>query len=324
MLKALATVYREGLAERAFCFTILRCVFGLRIMFFSNAVFQFDSMKVFDKLRHPTRKHDPLYFLVHHYYVSKRFTLRQRLQVAMSHHKYELEAYGSEYMRQVYRSDGILLWERFFENLHFTIALIATPDNRHEGDLSVILSVNGIRLCRMSFCYLNANIFGPSSHMTMLISRNQTDQTSSRDLFDRCFKQNTPQLFCLFAVCGIAITNGFKSVFAIKHDAQIAYEQSHDSGFRNSYTALWEKFDAVEIDRHVYMLNVPLKLRPVGVVNPVHRRRARARRGYWDEIVHGVRSSMAQYRTVPSPEQTFEVAPRGGPLSATPRLEPSG
>ena len=60
-------------------------------------------------------------------------------------------------------------------------------------------------------------------------------------------------------------------MFAIKHDAQIAYEETYESGFRNSYTALWEKFDAVEIDRHVYMLNVPLKLRPVPLVKRVHR-----------------------------------------------------
>jgi hypothetical protein len=105
----------------------------------------------------------------------------------------------------------------------------------------------------MSFCYLNADIFGLSSGMTMLISRNQTDRTPARALFDRCFKQNAPQLFCLAAICGIAASNEFKGLLAIKHDSQIAYDETFDSGFRNSYTALWAKFDAVEIERHVYM-----------------------------------------------------------------------
>src|SRR5208282_5025369 len=236
--------------------------------------------------------------------MSKRFTLRQRVRCAINHHEHELESYTGEYARQVYRSDGILLWKRSVDDLHFTIVLIATDDNRHEGDLSVALSVNGVRLCRMSFCYLNANILGPSSYMTMLISRNQTDSTPFREKFDRCFKQNTPQLFCLSAICGIAMANDFKTVFAIKHDAQIAYEETYESGFRNSYTALWEKFDAVEIDRHVYVLNVPLKLRPVPLVKRVHRARARARRGYWDEIVRGARSAMVRYRRLPSPDET--------------------
>ena len=63
------------------------------------------------------------------------------------------------------------------------------------------------------------------------------------------------------------MTNEFRTMFAIKHDAQIIYKESFDTGFRNSYTALWEKFDAIEIDGHVFMLSVPLNLRPVELVN---------------------------------------------------------
>ena len=73
----------------------------------------------------------------------------------------------------------------------------------------------------------------------------------------------------------------FSTMLAIKHDAQIIYKESLDTGFRNSYTALWEKFDAVEIDRLVFMLGVPLNLRPVGLVSADHRRRARDRRQCW-------------------------------------------
>jgi uncharacterized protein VirK/YbjX len=267
-------------------------------------------MNLIGKLRHSTRKHDPLYFLAHNYYISREFTLRERVDVAMNHHKYESQAFNCDYARQVYRSDGILLWERSFDHQHFTIVLMASPDNRHEGDLTVILSLNNISLCRMSFCYLNADVFGLPPFLTMLISRNQTDRTSVRDLFDRRFKQSTPQLFCLSAVCGIAMANGFKTVFAIKHDAQIAYEEKLDSNFRNSYTALWEKFDAVEFDRHVYVLNVPLKLRPVELLNPVHRRRAQARRLNWDEIARSACTRIVKYRTLSSSDPTSASAPR--------------
>jgi hypothetical protein len=315
VLKALTIVYREELAQTQATFYsgIFRCLAAARILLFPKAIVQFKSMKLMGKLNHPARKHDPLYFLVHHYYISRQFTLRQRVGVAMQHHKYELQVYNCEYMRQVYRSNGIVLWERSFGDLHFTIVLIASLDNRHEGDLTVILYVNKVILCQMSFCYLKSDIFGLSPCMTMLISRNQTGQTFFRPLFDQCFKQNTPQLFCLSAVCGIALTNEFKTMFAIKHDAQIAYEEPLHPGFRNSYTALWEKFDAVEIDRHVFMLNVPLNLRPVGLVSRVHRRRARARRQHWDEIVQSTRLSMVKYRTLSSSDPTPEARSRRGP-----------
>jgi uncharacterized protein VirK/YbjX len=285
-------------------------------------------MNLVGKLRHPTGRHNPLYFLANRYYISKKFTLRQRVDVAMGHHKYELRTYNCDYARAVCSSDGIRLWRRSFGDLHFTIVLIASsPDYSNEGELSVVLSANDISLCRMSFCYLNTNIFGQAPDMTMLISRNQTDRTTPfRKLFDQYFKQHTPQLFCLSAVCGIAIANRFEIMLAIKHNAQIHYEEPRDSGFRNSYTALWEKFDAVEIDRHVYMLNVPLKLRPVGLVNRVHRRRARARRGYWDEIIQSARETMVKYRTLPSSDPTFAAALRGGTpfssIAAAPALSP--
>jgi len=241
-------------------------------------------------------KHDPLYFLNHKYYLSKKFTLRQRVQAAMAHQSHESQNYDCEFARRVYRSDGVLLWQWSVDRHMFKIVLAATEDNRHEGDLSVILSVDNTRLCRMSFCYLNADIFGLSSGMTMLISRNQTDRTPARALFDRCFKQNAPQFFCLAAICGIAASNEFKGLLAIKHDSQIAYDETFDSGFRNSYTALWAKFDAVEIERHVYMLTIPLNLRPLGSVDSGHRARARNRRGYWDDISQSARSSMVSYR----------------------------
>jgi uncharacterized protein VirK/YbjX len=302
VLKVLTIVYREELAQPqgTFYSAIFRCAAAARILLFPRTIVQFKSMKLMAKLKHPTRNHDPLYFLAHHYYISRKFTLRQRVDVAMEHHKYELQIYNCEYMRQVYRSNGIVLWERSFADLHFTIVLIASPDNRHEGDLTVILYVNKIILCQMSFCYLKSDIFGLSPSMTMLVSRNQTDRTSFRQLFDQCFKQNTPQLFCLSAVCALALTHEFRTIFAIKHDAQIAYEEPLDPGFRNSYTALWEKFGAVEIDGHVFMLNVPLNLPPVGLVSRVHRQRARARRQYWDEIEQSTRLSMAKYRELSS------------------------
>ena len=141
-------------------------------------VLQFHSTEILKKLCNPARAHDPLYFLTHNYYISKYFSLLQRVQSAINHHQFELKNYSCEYARQVYRSSGVVLWERSVDNLHFTIVLVATEDNRHEGDLSVILSVDNIRLCRMSFCYLNAHIFGLTSHKTMLVSRNQTDRNT--------------------------------------------------------------------------------------------------------------------------------------------------
>jgi uncharacterized protein VirK/YbjX len=137
ILTALKIVYREelGRPQGTVYSAIIRLINGARILLFPRAVDQINSMNVIGKLKHPTRNHDPLYFLVYRHYISKRFTISQRVQVALDHHKYESRFYNSEYIRQAYRSGGILLWERSFDDLHFTIVLIATPDIRNEGEL---------------------------------------------------------------------------------------------------------------------------------------------------------------------------------------------
>jgi uncharacterized protein VirK/YbjX len=231
----------------------------------------------------------------------------------MSHHDYESRKYNLEYVRQVYKSDGVALWTHYVNNHHFVIRLNATNDNRHEGDLSVILTVDDVMLCRMSFCFLDAGILGLESEMTMLISRNQSYLGDHRSWFDQSFKQNAPQFSCLSAICGIATANGFDSVLAIKHDAQIAYDEAFETGFRNSYTALWEKFEAVEIDGHVYKMNVPLNVRPLQSLNRAHRNRARDRRKYWNDITESARAGVISYRA--ASETGTQFAKRRDPFA---------
>src|SRR5271154_702457 len=97
MLKELTIVYQEGQAERTPYTPLLRLLAGSRIMLFPNTIFQFRAMELTSKLYNPTRNHDPLYFLVHNYYISKKFTLRERVRSAMNHHRYELNNYNCEY-----------------------------------------------------------------------------------------------------------------------------------------------------------------------------------------------------------------------------------
>src|SRR5262249_7443032 len=96
----------------------------------------------------------------------------------------------------------------------------------------------------------------------------------------------------------------------------IIHKHELDPSFRNSYTTLWEKFDAVEIDDHVFVLKVPLNVRALELVSRDHRRRARARRRNWDEIVESTRLSLAKYRTLPGPDQPYDAAACTEPLSA--------
>jgi uncharacterized protein VirK/YbjX len=295
MLKAFIITFHEELAEKNVFYASLRTLAGLRLLLFPSRALQFRSMNLLEKLSHAPNKHDPLYFLTHNFYLSKRFNLPQRLECAMTHHEFEFEKYRTEYVDRVYRSNGALLWQKIVDGHHFTLMLICTEDTRHEGDLSVVLSVDGMGLGRMSFSYINASVFGLAPEMTILISRNQSYHNPGRKLFLNSFKQNAPPYFCLAAICGIAMASGFKAFFGINHDAQVSYEKAFDTGFRNSYSALWGKFEGVEVCSQAYKLDVPLKLRPLNEVSPTHRTRARKRRAYWNDIMQSTCWGMTEY-----------------------------
>src|SRR6202000_968739 len=109
-----------------------------------------------------------------------------------------------------------------------------------------------------------------------------------------------------------SMANGMRTIFMIKHDAQIEYAERYAEGFRNSYSALWEAFGAQDIgQRHAYMMSIPVRLNPLS--NVKHRGRAIARRRNWLEIALSARQAMLDDRTsrVPPPieGEAFSLLP---------------
>ncbi len=250
-----------------------------------------------------SKRRDRFYFLTHNYYLSKKFSVAQRIDCAVVHYSFERQNYGPCYHRSVYQSSrGLALWHRVVDGTPYTITLCATEDNRYEGDLSVLCLVNETRVCRLSFSYVSGGLFGIQPEHTMFVTRSQIDRNPELDCFRGSFKQNSPPYFCLAAVCGIAMANGMSPVVMIQDEAQIAYEKRYAEGFRNSYSGLWEAFGAQEVvDGSAYIMSIPPKLTPLSQVE--HKNRALGRRRNWVEIALSARHVMLQHRTnsVPPP-----------------------
>jgi uncharacterized protein VirK/YbjX len=246
-------------------------------------------------------KRDTFFFLTHDYYLSRDFTLAQRVDCAINHYSFEGQNYGPAYHRSVYQSSrGLELWGRVVDGTSYSIRLRATEDNRYEGDLSVLCFVNDARVCRVSFSYVDGSLFGLQRERTMFVTRNQTDRSAELLRFRDCFKQNSPPYFCIASVCGIAMANGMRAIYLVKDEAQIAYQARYAEGFRNSYSAFWEAFGAQEIEaRHAYRMSIPPKLTPVSTIK--HKTRALSRRKHWLEIAISAREAMLEDRTSSDP-----------------------
>ena len=87
-----------------------------------------------------------------------------------------------------------------------------------------------------------------------------------------------------------------RSLYAIKEEAQVAYEARYADGFRNSYSHFWLQFGAEEVDHQSYRLVIPFALTPVSEVK--HRARAVARRRNWAHVTDDARQVMLAHRTV--------------------------
>jgi Nucleotidyltransferase len=98
----------------------------------------------------------------------------------------------------------VLLWNCSPNKRNFTLVLNAYDDNRHEGDLSLVLYVDKIRLCRISFCYLNANIF------VMPLAYDTPDRTKSDRVYPRAWLDD---LFSMVVRPTPAFTGGKLLIF---------------------------------------------------------------------------------------------------------------
>jgi uncharacterized protein VirK/YbjX len=281
--------------------TPLRLMAACRILWYPSKLKRLWSLNFMSGFFAGQPKRDPFFFLTHDYYLSRCFTLAQRVDCAISHYSFERLNYGSAHHRSVYHSPrGLELWRRVIGDTVFAVRLCATEDHRHEGDLSVLCLVDDKRVCRLSFAYVNGAEFRLRPGSTMFITRNQTDRGPELQLFRDSFKHNSPTYFCLAAVCGIAMANGMRAICMIKDEAQIAYAERYAESFRNSYSAFWEAFGAEEIaGLCAYRMTIPLGLSALSDVK--HKNRAVARRRNWLEVALSARQAMLEGRTSEGP-----------------------
>ena len=230
-------------------------------------------------------KGDFFHHLRHQFYLTKKLTIRQRLEIALHHDEYEFRSHSKAYRAQVYRPSGLTLWQAEVNGTHFRIQLSASRDLPWEGDLSVMLCADGARLCTMSFTYVDASLFGVRSTPMMFVTRNQSDpQRPEQQPFRQSFRHTTPHYLCLAAVFGIAESHGMDRIAAVQGHAQIACTPENQEALQNSYDEFWRAFRGTELDDQAFVLPVPMTLTPLSQIKAKHRGRAVERRRSWSDI----------------------------------------
>jgi hypothetical protein len=266
---------------------------------------------------------DPTLFIKRKHYLSRFLPLRQRIDNMLLHYRHEQRHFDAVYHSRVYRENGLVLWTDCVGDVRVSLRLVTSGEHRCEGDVSVVLEVNGRDTADTAYSFVDAGSFGLPHGTTMFVTRIQLRVGSRRelDLFRHCYAHSSPQYFCLAALAGIAMANDIRSIAVIRSEAQICYQPQYDLGFRNSYCNFWHQFGARPIDAQACMLDVPLSLPPLASVVPKHRARAAKRRQHWAAITQQVEATVRAHRLQTAPatvSKAYVYACEG--LAATPLL----
>jgi len=300
LLRRLVSAFLDDVRATNFRGASARFMRSLRALRFpaqSNRV-----LKLLDERRADLRlsERDLFFHLHHHHYLSRGFTPQQRIESLLAHYQFEATRYLPSFRGQVYGGQGLVLWQSTLNGTDFRIRLI--PGNevrwRWEGELSAVLSVNGVTLTVMSFSYVNASVFGLSPGPILFITRNQSFREAEPQLlFRSTFKQTTPPYFCLAALSGLAHTNGMRGMAAIRHDAHISQDRDNEEHLKNSYTEFWNSFHATELGGPALLLPVPMAMRPLSDVPAKHRTRARVRREAWAQVTASASAAIRRHQS---------------------------
>lgn len=268
-----------------------RVIRGLRLFLFPAKAWRFYALNRAGAFF----RSEPLRFMKREHYLSRFFDVRQRIDSVLLHYQHELNHFDEPYRELVYRGPGLVLYEERVGEGCASIRLGDSGEPRCEGDLTIVMDVDGKDAAFMSYSFVNAACFGLPPETTLFVTRSQ--MMPARDLFRRYYPNHSPQYFLLAAIAGIALANDIQAVVVIKSEAQVSYQDQYEKSFRNSYCNFWDQFGARSLDHQAYQIDVPLTPPPIDTVTSKHRARAIERRNQWSRITHQVEAAMRAHRT---------------------------
>lgn len=242
--------------------------------------------------------HDPLFYLSHRHYLARGLTPAQRTQAALCHYQHEDSRFGADYTDQVYHGSGLILWAATVDAVHYDIRLLPGNDVLYEGGLSVVLHVNGGRVCVLSFSVVPTTTVLPAGPADLpptitFVTRKQLTQTREyQSAFNRAFDRCTPAHLCFAALSGIAIAQGRRLAFGIAPEKHPSFAPELTAQFQRSYGDFWLSLSGRKLSPWGYLMDLPMRLTTLDALDAPRRKRALARRAHIDGVLNATLDSI--------------------------------
>lgn len=273
---------------------------------------------------------DPLFYLSSRHFLAQGLSPRQRAEAAFCHYDHEDRAFAPAYHEKVYRSGGLVLWERVAEGVRYDIRLMPGNDALTEGGLSVVFFVDDVRMCVLSFSVVpTATVIPEPSAMgeaaaalgptiPLVARRHTTRDRDWQNAFNKAFDRTTPSHLCFGAVSGLAVAQGHRLVMGIAAERHAYYSPANAEQFRTTYAEFWESLGARLVPPFGYVFDVPLQHKALDDMPAAKRKRALARRAHAEEVQRSAEAVIAAHLRPRDGEDgaTHAGATAGMPLSA--------
>lgn len=239
---------------------------------------------------------DALFWLSHRAYLAQGLTARERVDLALFHYDKEGRRFDQAYHDAVYAGAGLKLWRSEAKGSAFEVRLMPGNDVLYEGGLSLVLFVDGERVCVLSFSWAPERIvLGRGNGRLPFVTRKQlTGDRAYQAAFHAAFDRATPAHLCVGALCGLAQALGharFAAITADRHPA--ATKPELRELLVAAYDDYWTSLGGERASPLCFVVGLPLRMSSVEDMDAKRRRRALARRAHMEAVRQAAQEAVA-------------------------------
>jgi len=234
------------------------------------------------------RSHPVLVFKYLGQHLANSFGTATRLRI-LSHHYGTLAERLPDLRKLGFPHNEIVLWSHRADATTFTIGLCMPASHYLEGDLSLVFSVNSIRLHKLSFTCVPGEEAGLKARTALLIGGSQGFPGTS-ELIRHASKANgeiCPAAMLILGLQALANRLGADAILGVGADEQTSL-RAHPGEAKSRYDAFWEMSGA-ERDGRFYRLPTGVAWKDTAHLTSAHRARARRKRELKERILAQIR-----------------------------------
>lgn len=249
-------------------------------------------------------KEDKLFFLSYKYFLVKGLSARERIKTALFHYKYETNLFDEAYFNHVYHQSGLTLWASNVNDTTFDIRLQPGNDFLYEGSCSIVLHVNGERVCVISYSMVPSEIFLPNtnnkftgkSKALIFVTRKHLNRDHTyQNEFNKAFDRVMPAQMCMSALAAIGLSQGHNAFLGIGYEAHPSIKPERISAFDAAYDQFWISLNGQKALPYGYLTGLPLYMKPLEEMEPKARKRALSRRKHLQDVFEQAHQTMLKH-----------------------------